>query len=285
MTPRTPRFQRRNYGSGHGYTLDGHKIPGVATIIGKTLDKPALVGWAANTTARYAVKNWAHLSAVDPIARYEELSRARFNTVKKAADQGTRIHAMAEQIALGREVEVPEEISLQVEAAARFLDRWGARDRRRRVPRLPHRLPVRRHRRPAGALRPVRPVPHGLEDRPGRLRRLRAAAGRLPVLGRDARRDPATGPRGGRRSSLWAEEPMPQVDSVLIAHVTGDTVDLHPIRAGRDVFDVFLYLLEVYEAWIRRTGWEFRDADTYAPTIGAAIYPEQDLTREGFPNE
>ena len=111
MTPRTPRFQRRNYGSGHGYTLDGHKIPGVTTIIGKTLDKPALVGWAANTTARYAVENWAHLSAVDPIARYEELSRARFNTVKKAADQGTRIHAMAEQIALGREVEVPEEIS------------------------------------------------------------------------------------------------------------------------------------------------------------------------------
>lgn len=285
MTPRTPRFQRRNYGSGHGYTLDGHKIPGVTTIIGKTLDKPALVGWAANTTARYAVENWAHLSAVDPIARYEELSRARFNTVKKAADQGTRIHAMAEQIALGREVEVPEEISLQVEAAARFLDRWGLET-------VAVEFPVchtgYRYAGTGDLL--VRSDRFGLSLMDWKTGRgvyddfaLQQAAYRYSDV--MLAETPQTGPRGGRRPSLWAEEPMPQVDSVLIAHVTGDTVDLHPVHADETVFDVFLYLLEVYEAWIRRTGWEFRDADTYAPTIGAAIYPEQDLTREGFPNE
>lgn len=36
---------RRNHGRNHSYTVDGQKVPGVTTIIGNGLPKPALVAW------------------------------------------------------------------------------------------------------------------------------------------------------------------------------------------------------------------------------------------------
>ena len=55
------RFARRNVGKSHSYTLDGRRIHGVTTVIG-TLDKPALVDWAARETAAYADEHWTRLS-------------------------------------------------------------------------------------------------------------------------------------------------------------------------------------------------------------------------------
>ena len=41
----------------HRYWLDGKPIPGVTTLIGKGLPKPALPNWAARTVAEYVVDN------------------------------------------------------------------------------------------------------------------------------------------------------------------------------------------------------------------------------------
>ena len=118
------RFARLNRGQGHSYTLDGQPIPGVTTIIG-VLDKPALVGWAANTTAAYAIEHWDELAAKPVAERLKELERSRFASNRKAIVKGNRIHGLAEQLAHGQQVDVPLDIRTQVEAAARFLDRWG----------------------------------------------------------------------------------------------------------------------------------------------------------------
>lgn len=277
-----PRFRRVNAGSGHSYRLDGHHVPGVTTVIG-VLDKPALVDWAARVTAEYAIDHWAHLSAMQPIPRFEELKQARFRTTKKAADQGHRIHAMAERIAHGETVEVPPEIELQVDAYARFLDRWD-------IETLVTEAPVcHLGYRYAGTLDMLCTIPRLgtvlLDIKTGKSvyddHALQQAAYRhADVMLREV---PQTGPRGGRKPSLWVEEPLPHIDAVLIAHVTGDTVDLLPVRADDTVFDVFLYCLELYETWIKRTSWKHRDDPRFDPTIGQPIYPETPTDTEGWP--
>lgn len=279
------RFKRRNHGNGHSYTLDGHKIPGVTTVIGDVLAKPGLVTWAARATAQYAIDNWAHLSGLKSIPRYEELQDAPNRTRNKAADQGKRIHALAEKVAKGLEVEVPDELLVPVDAYARFLDRWGFETVVTEAPvcNLGYRYGgtldlICTSDRFGTALVDTK-TGKGIYDDHA----LQQAAYRYADV--YLREVPQVGPRGGKKPSLWVEEPMPVIDTVLIAHVTGDTVDLKPIRAGEDVFDVFLYALELYETWIKRVGWKHRDAPTYSPTVGPTIYPEMTLDSEGFPTD
>ena len=278
------RFKRRNHGNGHSYTLDGHKIPGVTTIIG-VLDKPGLVNWASEVTAQYAVDNWAHLSSLQMIPRYEELKRARFNVVKKAADQGKRIHALADKIAQGHEVEVPAELEQPVEAYARFLDRWDFETLWTEAPvcNFDYRYGgtldlICRSDRFGTSLIDTKTGKGVYDD----FALQQAAYRHADVLLREI---PQTGPRGGKKPSIWVEEPMPEIDTVLIAHVTGDTVDLKPIKAGPDVFEQFLFCLALFEGWIKRTSWTYKSEATFDPTIGPTIYPEMTLDAEGFPTD
>lgn len=121
------RVQRRNYGKGHGYKIDGEKADGVTTLIGDGLSKPALINWAANTTAGYAVDHWDELSALAVSKRLDVLKGARYADVDQAAKKGTAVHALAEHIIHGEEVEVPDELAGHVNSAVRFLDEWQIR--------------------------------------------------------------------------------------------------------------------------------------------------------------
>lgn len=121
------RVKRRNYGKGHGYQIDGVKADGVTTLIGDGLAKPALINWAANTTAGYAVDHWAELEEMPVSKRLDVLKRARYADVDQAAKKGTAVHALAERIIHGEEVEVPDELAGHVNSAVRFLDEWKIR--------------------------------------------------------------------------------------------------------------------------------------------------------------
>jgi hypothetical protein len=117
---------RRNYGKGHGYTLDGRKVPGVTTITGMTA-KRALIDWAGNTTAAYAVDYWEELAALRVSQRLDRLRAARNEDRDTAAHRGTQVHALAARLIKGEEVEPPEEIAGHVEAYVDFLNRTQAR--------------------------------------------------------------------------------------------------------------------------------------------------------------
>ena len=81
-------IQRRNHGRGHSYLdADGRKVPGVTTIIGQGTPKDALIGWAANTTASYAVDHWDELSELKPSQRLKKLQDARYADRDAAANQ------------------------------------------------------------------------------------------------------------------------------------------------------------------------------------------------------
>lgn len=85
----------------------------------------ALVNWAVNTTAEYAVDNqaaWAPLAQADRDAAVKVLKDARFARSGEAAARGTDVHKAAEAIALGQEVEVEDHILPYVDQYRRFLD-------------------------------------------------------------------------------------------------------------------------------------------------------------------
>lgn len=89
----------------HKYYLDDELLPGVTTILG-TLNKPALVQWAANEAVKY-VENapifklplqgdeW-RVKPDELKAVLEEARTAHAKKRDKAADQGTDVHAQIE---------------------------------------------------------------------------------------------------------------------------------------------------------------------------------------------
>ena len=120
-----PEFRRRNYGRGHAYYLGDRKLDGVTTLIGGGLPKPALVGWAARTAAEKAVNEWDALAQLPVAERLKRIQKAPDESRNSAAVKGTRIHALADPIARGEEVAVPDELAGHVESCVRFLDEWS----------------------------------------------------------------------------------------------------------------------------------------------------------------
>lgn len=125
MSKYTPPIRRRDTAKGHHYLdASGQRVPGVTTIIGDGVPKPALIGWAGNATAEYAVDHWDDLGALAPAKRLNELKGARYIEKDKAARRGTEVHWAAEELLAGKSVKVPEEIAGHVESYARFLDEF-----------------------------------------------------------------------------------------------------------------------------------------------------------------
>jgi hypothetical protein len=120
-----PPIVRVETAKGHHYKdATGQRVPGVTTLIDGGMPKPALINWAANTTADYAVDNWDDLAAMPPAKRLERLKKARYEDKDKGARRGTEVHRAAEKLLAGESVQVPEEIAGHVEAYARFLDEF-----------------------------------------------------------------------------------------------------------------------------------------------------------------
>lgn len=264
------RLQRRNYGSGHGYQLDGRKVPGVTTVIG-VMDKPALVNWAAEQSAGYAVEHWARLSEMPIMERAKEISGARFATNKRATVRGHRIHELGEQLLLTGESDAPDEFRGPVEAYARFLNTWM-------IEPITTEAPVgHTEYQYAGTLDVIAKSPLLgtilLDIKTGKgvwpEVALQLAAYRYADLLLTPRE--VVGPRGGKRTE-YDERPMIEVDDCYVAHVLADDVELVPVRAGRAEFETFLYLREVFD-W-KRIATDRKD-DDYHPPVGAAVFPEQ----------
>lgn len=125
MAEFTAPFRMKQAGRNHYYVdATGQRMPGVTTILGDGLPKKALINWAAEATADWAVNNWERLSELPPAARLKELYGARYAVKDAAAKRGTEVHGYAERLAQGQEVKVPEVLVGYVEAYARFLEEF-----------------------------------------------------------------------------------------------------------------------------------------------------------------
>jgi hypothetical protein len=111
----------------HQYRLDGKPVQGVTTLLSGGIPKPALVYWSAKQVAEYVADNPEHVEQLRAMGRnpmVAALKSVPWESRDTAAVRGTDVHALAEELVHGREVQVPEHLAEYVEGYVRFLDEW-----------------------------------------------------------------------------------------------------------------------------------------------------------------
>lgn len=114
------------YPKSHRYKLDGAWVPGVTTLIKKGLPKPALMYWSARTVAEWVADNEAGVEQLRTMGRgpmVQALKEIPWQQRDEKAARGTEVHKLAEAVARGEEVEVPEHIEGHVHGYVDWLDR------------------------------------------------------------------------------------------------------------------------------------------------------------------
>lgn len=111
---------------GRHYVWQGERYPSVTTILSNGVPKPFLVNWAKKVTAEYAVENidlLTQLIGTDEKGAIDWLKGAAYRQRDEAAEIGSMLHDFAEDISMGKQVELPEGINPSVEKMGRnFLD-------------------------------------------------------------------------------------------------------------------------------------------------------------------
>lgn len=249
----TAPTRRVNRGRGHHYFLDGEPTSGVTWVLDKGVPKPALVGWAANTTADYATDHWDELADLRPSERNAALRRARWDEKDAAARRGSEVHALAERYIAGESIEPPEELVGHVDAYIDFVETW------RPTELLTEAIVGNRLYRYMGTLDMVA----GLID--GKVWLLDWKTGGKGIYPEHALQLAAY-----RRADFYIdpdgnEQPMPKVDAAGCVWLRADGYDLVPLDTGDDVFSVFLHAIQVAR---------FTDAPVEA-VVGDALLPPE----------
>ncbi len=246
------RLVRHNSGRGHWYDVDGRKVDGVTTAI-STGFPLNLKQWAADTAANYAIEHWAELSEEPLTKRLDRMRYAHRERLSAAALRGTEIHAYGEQLVHGGDVEIPDEYRGPSEAYAKFLDEWEIE--------------------PIATETPVANTEYGYAGTADLWATIGARGGEPALVdlktGKRVYESVALQLAAYRNATLWQhddteDENVPLVESVYVAHVLADAVELVPVRADAQAFRTFLYVLST-SRWINAHGWKGDD-----PVIGAA---------------
>lgn len=111
----------------HRYTLDGKPVPSVTGLLSGGIPKPALTYWAAKTVAEFVADHDAEVEQLRGMGRASlvaALKEVPWTQRDQAAARGTEVHALAERLAHGEEVEVPDHIAGHVDGYVRWLDLW-----------------------------------------------------------------------------------------------------------------------------------------------------------------
>jgi len=220
----------------HRYHLDGKPIQGVTTLIKGGLPAPQLTYWAAKSVAEFVADHDAEIEMMRGLPRQAmvaALKETPWAARDKAGVRGTDVHALAERLVAGLEVEVPEHLAGHVEACVRFLDEWQ-----------PEPLVVEK---------PVAHRTHWWAGKPDLI-------ARLPD-GRTALLDWKTAASGiyaetafqlaaYSHAEFYAPDPetevsLPQIDWCAAVHLTADGYEVVPVKADDEVYAQFRHLAHV----------------------------------------
>lgn len=262
----------------------------VTTIIG-ALDKPALVYWSAEETAKAAVhqqKVWRALADENPDDAVEWLKNARFKRPpgqRSAAELGSAVHAACEEYALtGIRPDVDEE----VEPFLNQFDEWlakfqpsyqatevtvysptygyaGTCDGFLTIEGVPLIIDYKTSRKSVdGKGNPTGPYPEvALQLSAYRYAEM-AAVWRPRRMEKFRRRYYLLSP-----AEQAAAVPVPEVEGGAVIHITPQHCDMYPVRCDRSVYEAFLFVQEAAR-------WSFQ---TSKDVIGAPMQP----VRRGTP--
>ncbi len=225
---------RRQYGSGHTYTLDGvPRIKGATTMMRGLKGPPE--SYYMETAAGYAVDNWDRLTALPPSERLKDIAGAAKRRFTAAGIKGTAIHRLAEQLIRGDEMPVPDDIRGHTEACIQFLDDYHLE------PLLVEPALFSRKHQYAGSADffATATKPHHSEP--------------IRVLG--DYKTAASGPWGSVAFQLsayryadfyldgdGAEQPVPEVDECWAVWLRADGYDVYPIDTSPHILRQLLYI-------------------------------------------
>ncbi len=255
--PSLPTFERIDYPKGgHGYKMDGEKVPGWTTIAGGGVPKPALIWWSAEMTAICALDDpsWLLLDRAEAI---EYLRHEHVRTRDAAAQRGQNMHTWAQHLAETGEMppEVTEDAVLFVQNLARFFAEWKP------LVRIAERPCANRAERYCGTFDLICEFPQ--------FPQLGTCLADYKSKGTDPRRPPkkADAPVGPypevalqleayHRCDFYLSEsgqllPMPKIDRHLAVLVTEDSYSVHEIEMGDAVWAECLAVKRVYEFGLR----------------------------------
>jgi hypothetical protein len=249
---------------GHYRDANGTRVPGITTFIGDGVPKPALINWAGNATAEYAVDHWDELAAMPPAARLKRLQGARYAERDHAKDRGTEVHRAAELLVAGKSAQIPEDIAGHVESYARFLDEFAVEAVHVEFSAVSYRWGY------AGRGDLVGWVE--LPEHGRALLLLELKTSRSGIFGETALQLAAL-----RYADAWIVDGQEQApDEVAFCggiHVRADGCDLMPVEAGEAEHREFLYAMKVGQ-------FVARSRDLVGPPIVAPTTSTFRLTRE-----
>jgi hypothetical protein len=245
----------------HAYFLDGQRVPGVTTLISKGLPKPALMYWSAKMVAEWVAdhpdlaEQMAAAGGRSPFVAF--LKQVPWEKRDTAAVKGTDVHDLAEKLAHGQSVEVPEHLTGYVEAAVAFLDEWGFQ------PTLTERPCASRKWRHAGKFDAIGTINNGqtvLIDWKT------SASG---IYG-----ETALQLAGYAHSEFYVdddgtEHPMPKVDAGLGVWLTPNGYEVYDLNITYDAYKAFLHVQFVANSADRLKSWK-SDALPAPTKTGAA---------------
>jgi hypothetical protein len=237
MSRYTAPIRRVDTAKGHYYKDgQGQRVPGVTTIQDKGVPKPALINWAGDATAEYALDHWDELAGMPPAARLKRLKAGRYESKDAASKRGTEVHAAAQDLLAGKSVKVPEEIAGHVESYARFLDEFEVDAIHVEFSCVSYRWGY------AGTADLYASLM--LPDKGRKLLLLDLKTSRSGIFG-----DAALQLAGYRFADFWVldgeDVEPPPIDYTAAIHVRGDGYDLVPVEAGEAEHKDFLYAMRV----------------------------------------
>ena len=243
MPPSNGNARRINRGRGHSYTLDGKPVLGVTTILNKAMPKPALVPWAAREVAEFVCSRREILTQLTDEELVDLCKGAPFRERDKAANRGTEVHRLAEQLARGDDVDVPEELVGHVDSYLAFLEEFEPSEA------LLERPVFNRHYRYAGTLDLLCLIAGdkvGVDKEFARSL-LDIKTNRSGPFGEVALQMAAYGHAEVYVDHQGAEHPMPEIDFYGAIWIRADGFDVYPYDVTEREWKQFLFSAQT--AW------------------------------------
>ena len=219
----------------HAYRLDGKPVPSVTGLLGKGLPKPALTYWSAKMVAEYVIDHEADVEALRRMGRGPAIAALKGVPWEKrdtAAVRGTDVHALAEELIHGREVQVPEHLTGYVDGYVKWLDLWAPQVV------LTEHIGANRKWWFAGKFDAIFTLPGGERV----LCDWKTSAG---VYGDTSCQLAAYRGMEFYLDDDGAEQPMPQVDSLAVLHITPTGSDLYRVKDPDAAWKDWLHI-----AWV-----------------------------------
>lgn len=234
------------YPASHRYKLDGEWVPGVTTILGQSIPKPALPKWSAKSVAEYVAQNREtveRLWSIGENAVTAALKEVPWAERDAAANRGTEVHDIAERYVRGESVEVPDELVGHVESCAAFIEDWNIR------PVLVEAVVASREHHYAGKLDLVADSDHA----PRAVFDWKTSRSGIYFETAYQCNAYAFAEFHGEGGS---ENPMADlgVEAAFGVHLRADGYDVYPLRFGPDVFAEFVHLRRAADLIKRAAG-------------------------------